>query len=189
MDTIHDRCYDNVTLLQDDRIYKDVTPEDCAISTQYIKKIDLTKLQTPERCDDDISMLYLTKNCRELCPTKVVEILDTRPGEYLIVTNDVERYTPLEEYGVTVLETPIDNLFERFKTYLYTPTFKIWDGSPRFPAECMHFNRRVEFYDIDDQYLSIDRGLYYRMNDLRESIDNVTLKQDDEIIDILNEIL
>lgn len=189
MDTIHDRCYDNVTLLQDDRVYIDVTPEDCDISTQYIKKIDLAKLRAPRRCDNDNNMLYLTRNCRELALDKVLEILDRKPGEYLIVTNDVDRYSSLEQHGVSIVKAPVNNLFERFETYIYTPTFKMWDGSPRFPVECVYFDRGVEFYDIDDQYLSIDRGLYYRMNDLRRDINSVTLKQDDEIIGILDEII
>lgn len=189
IDTIHDRCYTNVTLLQDDRLYANITPEDCDMSTQYVKKIDFQRLRDVNDCDTDTCMLYLTGNCRELELDMVRDITGRDSRKYLIVTNDVNRYNILNTSNVTVKSTPVNNIFEHFNTYVYTPTLKRWDGSPRFPAECMYFNRRVEFCGVDDQYMSEDRGLYYRMQDIQEGVDKITLSKDDDILSILNEII
>ena len=189
MDTIYDRGYKNVTLLQDNRVYNDITPEDCDIAIQYVKKILFSKLTIPEPPDSNTRLLYLTKNCRELDIEVVQDIVNMTDDEYLLATNDVDRYSCLATDRVSVAEVPISNIFERFSTYMYTPTFKVWDGSPRFPAECLYFDRDVEYYGIDDQYLSIDRGLYYRMNDMKQGLDKITLTNKDDIIDILNEII
>lgn len=189
IDTIHDRCYTNVTLLQDDRLYKNITPEDCEISTQYVKKIDFKRLRDVTPCSTDTCMLYLTGNCRELELDVVRDIILQDSRKYLIVTNDLIRYSILNTPGVIVSQAPVDNIFEHFQTYIYTPTLKKWDGSPRFPAECVYFNRQVEFYGVDDQYMSEDRGLYYRMQDIRKDINGITLTLNDEIISILNEII
>lgn len=189
MDTIYDRCYKNVTLLQDNRVYADVTPQDCDIAIQYVKKILFDKLKKPNSPDSPAHLLYLTKNCRELDIDTVRELVMSTDNQYLLATNDIDRYSSLNSDRINVVPVPLDNIFEQFSTYVYTPTFKTWDGSPRFPAECKYFDREVEFYDIDDQYLNKDRGLYYRMKDIESGLHNITLTQDDEIFNILNETL
>ena len=190
LDTIYDKVYENVTLLQDDRVYIDITPEDVDISVNYIKKINFKHYKELDTNigDDDTSLIYATTNCRYLHVDNLKSLFDLyKAKKYLIVTNKPSIYNVLSSPRVTILKPPVNGLFDMFSTYIYTPTECMWDGSPRFPAECKHYDKNVIYHDITDKYMSHDRGLYYRRLDISNNFNSLALRDDDEIIDILNE--
>ena len=41
------------------------------------------------------------------------------------------------------------------------------------------------YHDINDQYLEHDHGLYIRMQDIKSGYDNLSLKQTDDILNII----
>ena len=82
---------------------------------------------------------------------------------------------------------PVDNIFEKFGTYIYTPTKGSADCSPRFIAECKHYGKETVYHNVDESYLNRDPGLKYRRYDIENDFDSINLKPNDNIIDILHE--
>jgi hypothetical protein len=81
---------------------------------------------------------------------------------------------------------PVRDLWNKFLVYYYTPT-RSGDCSPRFLAECRHYNKPVSLDPVVDttEYMESDPGLRVRLLDIEESWDSLHLREDDEIIDIL----
>jgi hypothetical protein len=125
----------------------------------------------------------------------VLDIIFTHKFEkYIIVTNTPELYFNITKDfpNVTILTAPVENIFEKFDTYIYTPTgidgsiAQIsFDCSPRFIAECKYYNKNVIYHNIDEKYLSVDTGLKWRRHDIENSFEKLYLNDSDEIIDIL----
>ena len=90
-------------------------------------------------------------------------------------------------HGVNFVKPPVNNLFSKFNTYIYTPTPKTFDCSPRLIAECKYYNKQVVYHNITAEYLKKDKGLNYRINDIESGLHNITLTDDDDIFNILNE--
>ena len=106
--------------------------------------------------------------------------------QYLFITNKENKpILPIEGFSFSI--PPVKNLFEKFSTYVYTPVKRKWDCSPRFIAECKYFNKEVIFHNID--YWKEDKGLYWRQWDIENNFDSLFLKEDDEIIQILKNII
>lgn len=178
-----DLHYKNVTLLQDQRIYKD----DNDIAINYVKKLKLDRLRTIKKTTDNIALVYGTGNCRMLDIECLIEIINTYDfDKYLFVTNiDYD----IKHKQVEVIKPPVLNLFEEFSTYIYTPTQKGFDCSSRLVAECKHYNKNVIYHNITDEYLSKDLGLKYRRIDTEQDMSRVSLTHNDYMIELLNEKL
>jgi hypothetical protein len=174
--------YKNVTLLQDNRAYSD----DNDISIQYVKKIYFDKLK-PVNFHPDVALIYGTGNCRLLDIQTIIDIVKQYNfKKYLLVTDvDMDISSPV----VDVIKPPIRNIFNKFGTYIYTPTQKSFDCSSRLIAECAFFGKHVIYHDITEEYLTVDTGLSVRINDVTNGIDCITLTEHDEIFNILDEKL
>ena len=172
----------NVTPLLDYRVYSTVCNDDIEIGINYVKKMLLDKYKL-NVSDSNDAMLYLTKNCRLLPVNEVTNIIEKYSGEFdnFIIITDSDIYNDLP---ATILKPPVDDIFTKFNTYIYTPTTMKWDGSPRFPVECKFNQKNIILEGIDDIYLSHDKGLMYRLHDI-QSLDNIKLTQDDIILDII----
>jgi hypothetical protein len=174
-------AYDVIPLL-DYRVYEDVCNDDVKSGINYIKKM-LIDSYNSIICKDDSAMLYLTRNCRLLPVEQVMHILNKYMdnfNNYIIIT-DSDIYNNLP---ATILNPPVDNIFTKFGTYIYTPTTMRWDGSPRFPVECKLHEKKIILEGIDEAYLNHDKGLMYRLQDM-QSLDNINLTQSDAILDII----
>ena len=148
---------DKYQVLLDHRVYGEV-------GINYVKKVDLLRMKTLPRFNTK-TLLYLTTNCRSID-------MDILPDDnYYIISNE-----PI--VGYEVHEPPVDNIFEQFDKYLYTPISRQFDCSPRFIAECAHYNKEV-IYMVD----YIDPGLQARISDIKEGV--VQLEDDDPIINII----
>lgn len=179
------QAYRDVIPLLDYRVYKDINQEDVNIGIDYKKRVLIDRLRRVNGPNIDTALLYLTKNCRLQPVEYVQDIFETYNfSRYLIVT-DTDDYDHMTSSAVKVLRPPVDSLFELFDTYIYTPISLVWDGSPRLPVECAVFDKNVIYHDIGEEYLSRDRGLYYRRHDINDSLTSLYLTEQDDILNII----
>ena len=193
-DTFTDLPYTNVTLLQDNRLYKD-TPT-CKV-IDYRKKILFSKFRQIDNNTTNTGMFYLTSNCRRIDPMYLREIIvNHHINKFIVLTNDKKYYQDyVSDLDVSFPSMPVADIFETFDTYIYTiideqlnPGCGCFDCSPRFVAECVFYNKNITYYDIDDDYLNIDLGLKYRKRDVENGIDSVELLHSDNILNIIKDI-
>jgi len=167
----------NITVLQDDRIYGKGYN-----TIHYVKKILFDRYKTIGESIPN-NLVYATETARKLYTEFYLELEDEYDGGFLLLTNhDVDVSDRFEQ-----VRLPVKNLFERFDTYIYTPTPNHRDCSPRFIAECKFYGKDVEYFKID--YMDEDAGLCFRRYDIENDFDGICLKEDDPIIEILNGIL
>ena len=190
-------CDPKITVLQDTRVYHDGPRV-----KHYVKKLLLHRHRCYEG-DQNTTMLYLSKNCRESTVGEVEEIMNyynydvfRHPNRHwLIVTDDPERYKDIDKkFNYTIEQTPVLDLHEKFNHYIYTPTPRQFDCSNRLIVECKHMNKLVSLWKIDNAYLNKDLGLSVRIHDIKgthelDYLDKVTLirGESDEIFQYLKE--
>ncbi len=151
---------DDWTVLQDYDLYDDLPN-----SVHYKKKIFFDLYKDIEEAPKNTAMLYLTSNCRAINPLDIDEMVSDYE-DYIVLTNTPDKYN-------NSISVPVNNMWSLFDTYIYTNTAKQFDCSPRFIMECLFYDKRV-IYNID----YIDKGIQVR---LRDGIDKISLKEDDEI--------
>lgn len=189
MDYHYNLPYKNITLLQDDRVYND---EDNKISINYKKKIKFDIFKDIKQPSVDAALLYITSNCRKVCDDYLIDlIVQFKFDKYVVLSNDNEIYKEKFKLlkNIDFPTMPVDNIFEKFNTYIYTPTKDKFDCSPRFIAECNFYNKNVIYYNIDDDYLKIDTGLKYRKYDIQNDFKSISLQSNDNIIKIIKNII
>jgi len=172
----------NVYPLQDNRIYKKHIN-----SYNYIKKI-LFKRFKPINSNNTDLMMYITKNVRELSVDELNNISSKYKhynSKISLVTNVDYKKEQIENFNL--LKMPVENLMNRFGTYIYTPIKRKKDCSPRFIAECKFYKKNVIFHNID--YLEEDLGLKWRIHDIENNFESLFLKENDEIINLINTII
>lgn len=160
-------------ILQDDRVYDKVALN----GINYKKRILFDKLKTLGT-SKDAALVYATKNCRAIPD---YSDLSAYHNNITVITNEENRREDFDNF--TFVVPPVDNIFEQFTTYIYTPVERKWDCSPRFIAECHYYGKQVIYHNID--YWGIDHGLYWRYYDIQTDFDSLFLREDDEIIHIL----
>lgn len=171
----------NVWILQDYRVYDRVLKN----GVDYKKKILFDRFKKIKGCDNR-ALLYGTKNCRSISRSDYEEISDLINTGIIAITNE-ENKPNYEVVGVEFVVPPLENIFEKFDTYVYTPVDRRWDCSPRFIAECEYYGKEVIYYKID--YWEEDKGLYWRKWDVENDFESISLKQDDELVGILRGII
>ena len=189
MDFHYNLPYKNITLLQDNRVYND---EDSKISINYKKKIKFNIFKNIKKPTNDAALLYITTNCRKLCDNNMLDIVvQYNFDNYVILSNDNKNYrNKFKQFKNLDFPTmPVDNIFEKFNTYIYTPTKDKFDCSPRFIAECNFYKKNVLYHNIDKDYLKIDTGLKYRKYDIKHNFESITLQDNDDIIEIIKNII
>lgn len=174
---IKDNNTPNVWILQDDRVYDPVKLN----GINYKKKILFDRLKKIGPSKNN-TLVYATKNCRQIDD---YEELRRYGNNILVITNKENKPKPIS--GFTFVTPPVNNLFEEFSTYVYTPVLRKWDCSPRFIAECKYYGKSVVFHNID--YWEEDKGLYYRWLDIEQDFDSLYLRCSDDIVNILKGIL
>lgn len=185
--THHDLHYKGVHLLQDNRVYDDL---DNKIARHYVKKINFSSYKRyTKKTKSNTALLYGTCNCRFIDTMMLNDIVSRyKFEEYLLVTDKKNMYCDIPDI-INVVEPPVESIFEKFDTYIYTPPTKAFDCSPRFVAECVFHNKDVIYHNIDEQHLVTNTGLKVRMIDISGDFDSLSLEDDDEILSILNEII
>ena len=162
---------ENHYVLHDYRIYQEGKN-----TINYKKKIYLDKLKPIEKTENNI-LLYGTKNCREIMDIDtIVDFVDKK----IICVTDIPM---IDTENIAYKHPPVDNLFELFDTYIYTPVSVKFDCSPRFIVECKYYNKNVIYYNINYD----DMGLYWRKYDIDNDFQSLFLTEEDEIIDIIGD--
>jgi len=176
---IKDNKNPKVFILQDERIYPA-----CFNGINYKKKINFSRYKKVGPGNDDF-LLYGTKNCRAIPDSLYNELLELYPDkQFLCLTNKENRPVGLPD-RMKVVDMPVEDLFEKFGTYIYTPVPRKFDCSPRFIAECKFYGKEVIYHNID--YWDEDKGLYWRKWDLDHDFQSIFLTENDDIINILKE--
>lgn len=178
---IKNNSEDNVWILQDDRVYNPVLKN----GVDYKKKILFDRFKTIGHSDTR-ALLYGTKNCRDIKQSDYEEISRIVHSGIIAITNE-ENKPDYEVAGIEFVVPPLDNIFEKFDTYIYTPVDRKWDCSPRFIAECRYFEKEVIYYKID--YWDEDKGLYWRQWDIENDFESIALTDEDDIIPFLKRII
>lgn len=158
-------------LLQDNEVYNDYPLEVTVVN--YKKKILFEKYKKFNTTVTDTAMFYLTNLCRAISQ----EELDISIKKYgfknnIILTDDSTLYNMKNVYQI-----PVNNLWEKFNTYIYTRVPGREDCSSRFILECMYYGKDV-IYDID----YYDHALEVRKKD---KLNNTVLTKDDEFLKLL----
>jgi len=189
-----------ITILQDETLQSDgkTVYEKGPRTKHYIKKLLLNKYKDISFKLPQISLLYLTDNCRSMSLDDVRKCINEMNNRYkpldrgwLIATNTPEDYKELElekEFNLSVQKLPIKNFHDKFDNYVYTPIDRKWDCSNRLLVECKHYNKTFNFWNIGNDYLKEDKALLSRRFQL-SNLDNLNLDKDDEIITIIKEII
>lgn len=83
--------------------------------------------------------------------------------------------------GVIQTEAPMEDFFNKFDTYIYTPVNRKFDCSPRLVTECFMQGKKVfkelDYYDI---------GLETRYNDCINDLQSLDLNENDKILNLVN---
>jgi hypothetical protein len=174
---IKDNAKNNVWILQDNRVYAPVAVN----GVDYKKRILFDKLRSVT-ATSTAHLVYATKNCRNF--NNYQELLQYSDN-ILAITNEENKPQPIS--GITFVTPPVDDIFEKFGTYIYTPVERKWDCSPRFIAECKYYNKQVIYHNID--YWHEDLGLYWRKWDIDNDFESLFLKDDDSIVDVIRNII
>jgi hypothetical protein len=174
---IKDNNKDNVYILQDNRVYDPVVKN----GIDYKKKILFDKLKPLTKSKEGV-LLYATKNCRNIDNYEQF----FHYGDNIIAVTNTENQ-PKDTNGIKFVTPPVDDIFEQFTTYVYTPVNRKWDCSPRFIAECQYYGKQVIYHNID--YWDVDLGLYWRKWDMEHDFESLYLTSNDAIISIIGDII
>ena len=127
-------------------------------------------------------MMYMTYVCRKVEPS-VIESYFKKSGctsAMLVVPYKLPEYDCIE--GVEQVTAPVEDLFSKFGTYIYTPVSRKFDCSPRLVTECFMQGKRVhkdlDYYDI---------GLETRYSDCVRDLQSLDLREGDKILQIIEQ--
>jgi hypothetical protein len=169
-------------LLQDFNLYTE-RYEDIDIDVvDYTKKILWSKYKSPTTSSKNAGLLYLTTNCRGIDLDAIRQVISKQQCDsYLIVTNDIAKYQPLQSDTVRVEQAPVKDILSQFDTYIYTAIPTQFDCSPRFIVECAVFGKDV-VYEID----YIDPGIECRKAAMSKDLNSLLLTTQDDFIKYIN---
>ena len=175
-----------VHLLQDFLVYGNTIDDKNIVLVDYVKKIMWNRYKSPKQAKKNVGLLYLTTNMRKLSNDDIKNIIDKSVcEEFILITNNVSIYKDINNDKIKVIQGPVNNIFELFDTYIYTPTSKQFDCSPRFIVECDVFGKNVEYFiDYDDP------GIIARKKHIKNNLLSLHLDKDDKFfnyMEIFNE--
>jgi hypothetical protein len=171
-------------LLQDFSMYTERYTDINITVVDYKKKLLWDRYIVPKTVTTGTAMFYMMNSSKARPAEEIAGYIAKYHFEhYLIVTDTPTRYQHLTSNSVQIEKAPIDNLFERFDTYIYTPVDKI-DCSPRFIVECAVFGKHV-IYEVEQ----LDAGVAARQRDLELGVDTLLLKDSDFFIEYVRSII
>lgn len=173
--------------------FTSLCPNQSVEERDYIKNIDFNIYDqtTSTLTEDKLTFLvYATGNCRNFKQIEnddtIQEIFqivkdydipknhDTLKQKKLLIVSDqaldtntikIFQSENIEIEFINEKDLPIDNFFNRFDIYIYTPTPKNWDCSSRLIPECNYFNKKVILTESTKKQLDTNNGLKRRVLD------------------------
>lgn len=167
----------HIVYLQDYRIYG---KNQYFKSIDYVKKIPFKFYKTITREKQNVGMMYVTFVCRKVVPEVIYAYFKKSKCDscILVVPYKLPEYDNIP--GVIQTQAPVDEFFDKFDKYIYTPVARRFDCSPRLVTECYFYNKDV-MIDLDYD----DLGLQTRVNDCKNDISKLDLNDNDLILDIV----
>jgi hypothetical protein len=179
----------NLEVFQDYRIYGDTFLNNKTYN--YVRKLLLDKYKKPESNTEDTALIYIKNFVKNHTIENTIRMMkEYKFKKYLICVDKpfYPTFSKLKNAQVEVITLPIDDIFSKFSTYIYSlikdNTDKVIDCSSRFLIECKYFNKDIIF-DGDIK----DKGLYFRKQDLENDIECLNLKDNDYFITYLKDNL
>ena len=172
--------YKHIIYLKDYRIYSN---NNFFKSYNYVKKLPFKWYKKSKRQYDNTGMMYVTYACRKIDAETIKKYhqMSKCNQTLLVVPFKLSEYENID--NVIQMEAPIKDFFNSFDTYIYTPVQRKFDCSPRLVTECFLHNKKVIMnLDYDDL------GLQTRYNDCVENLESLNLKENDDIIQIIEEV-
>jgi hypothetical protein len=179
---------DKVIIMPDNRLQYGIPPY--LTNLHYIKKInfDILKIYNAQCIDN---FIYATNNCRLLSNNIIKNYLNITKKEnrnlYILVNEDSPLLlNKIEDENLIYEVLPIKDIFSRFAKFIYTGIPRKWDCSNRLLAECKF--QYIDIWideEINNEYLSSDLGLKYRLQDIKHNFKSLYLKENDPLIEIL----
>lgn len=177
-DNFHKMKYNtHIIYLQDYRVYG---KNEYFNSIDYVKKLPFKFYKKSNKTFDNTGMIYMTYVCRKVLP-EVIEKYHKMSGcnkTYLIVPYKLPEYDTIK--NVIQVEAPLEDFFNKFDTYIYTPVNRKFDCSPRLVTECFMQGKKV-FKELD----YYDVGLETRYNDCISDLNSLDLNENDDILRII----
>jgi len=179
--------YKNINILYDSRIIDKLNG---FRNIHYVKKINFSIFKRIEKSDDKTCLsLYCDHKCYNVdFILKIIE--EFKDQEFFIYTKsfgkfDIKYYSLIKNKRVTLEQAPISNFMEKFNRFLYLPSVRGFDPSPRLLAECKYYNKDIIIYG-EERIKTIKDGGYYRLLDINK-LEEVDLNKGDQIIGIYEE--
>lgn len=174
----------NTIVLYDDRIMGEL---EGFVNIPYRKKINFQIFKSIDHEDNRICLsLYCDHKCYNI--NYLQEILEKYPDDkFFLYTKrqgnyDIHYYSQLRSDRVTVEQAPIKDFMTKFNKFLYLPSNRGFDPSPRMIAECKYYGKELLIYDKEILDSNKDGG-HYRVLDC-DNIESITLDKKDEVIKI-----
>lgn len=167
----------HITYLQDYRVYG---KNKHFKSIDYVKKLPFKFYKQAISPNKNIGMMYVTYVCRKVTPEVIEQYHKKSKCSHtlLVVPYKLPEYDTIP--NVTQIEAPLDNFFDKFDMYIYTPINRKFDCSPRLVTECFMYNKIV-YKDLD----YYDIGLETRYKDCLDDINKLNLTENDDILKII----
>jgi len=164
-------------VLQDFRIYGDALHS--FKTKHHIKKLLFNKLKLFKYLEPNTAFMYLSTDCRELPEDYVEKTLNKYPqfSKIYVSVLDKESFKHLETDRVKFLTPPIKNFHGLFETMIYMPVGRKFDCSSRLIPECVYYNKKIIYHDID----YVDKGLEIRKKDCTSLFNNLYLDREDNL--------
>lgn len=171
------KLHRHIVYLQDNRIHK---KSKYFRTLNYVKKIPFKFYKKSNKEFDNTGLMYVTYVCRKISRSTIIEY-HKKSGcrkTLLVVPYKLPEYDNIDD--VVQLEAPVEDFFNKFDIYIYTPVSRKFDCSPRLVTECFMQGKKVlkdlDYYDI---------GLETRYNDCMTNLQSLDLNENDDILNIL----
>ena len=171
------RLHKNIVYLQDDRVHK---KSKYFKTIDYVKKLPFKFYKKSNKKFDNTGLMYVTYACRKISRQIMIDY-HKKSGckkTLLVVPYKLQEYDNID--GIEQIEAPLEDFFNKFDIYIYTPVNRKFDCSPRLVTECFMQGKKV-FKDLD----YYDVGLETRYNDCVNNLSCLDLNKNDKILDIL----
>jgi len=182
------KYYKNHVVLCDERIFD--YGESCNWRP-YRKKILFDKYKQKEYGQEYDNLLNLSLVERRFSREYMEKVMNTFPGTWAAYTGHKnEKYYAWinERQDSKLIIPPVKDFMGLFNRFVYLPYKDGTDATPRLIPECVYYNKKISYYDYSEKDI-VKSGGYYRYQDTKNDFESLWLKNNDEIISIIEDIL
>lgn len=172
----------NIMVLEDRRLY---SKRMHVVSFNHKRKPYFKIIKEPKKIER--RTLVMLNEFREVEPKELEKHIKKDGGPFLLLVQSND-YDNLKSDKVELEYAPIQNFQERFDTLIYFPHDRKFDPSPRVPAECVYFGKKIKIIDFHKLSERKD-GAFYRFIDISNNIESLNLENDTDLIVLVKGLL